>query len=1039
MEKSVADHEMVDSSHTALRRKVEALQRASSSPSKTPSPAPPDWHSNLSTASQIIQPMVFDATTLRHRADLLRALKSAHHQPSIWRDYLNILNNARKAYIRQKPEDMTHHIRMFHALQTLYEKATTVVPMSAANRHSPIYTQLWIDLAVLRAEDDPEDANVIFKRLKSQRIGQSLPLFWNAWADLALRQKNHERAVRLRREAAACAGVGPATPTQPGAGAQSRLDGTQMNTFSSQLRSRNKAPFRPARRVLDPPPDPLFSTDESNVMQLSSSKAARTPGHSPNSLSHGTPSISQDVTKSRHALKLQQSSQRLVESSARSALPRVSSYELESRQTPYNSRSPEMLRSHAVLEREQSSPEVFSSPDEPTSLQPHQDEANENGPKDVFADTKIPSGSDNTNKSLREELSSGHREWNLAHEVEREEQNKKSSLQDVALGKVSKLGCERDLPLNRKVSDRKRGVVGQGELDFDSERKQSLGTILEVAHPGTEDPVLERTRYSRHPSHAFGPASVDRTNSESSGRPIWRERTMQTREGGAASNSELNHMGRTRLRHDPEKENGHLSGRLPPRAEHISPPRSTHNSDGDSYNTISASKRQDWKQESDIGRSQVLRFLGGIRPESVVTVNSRPYLILEQVGKGGSSKVFKVLSQDMKVLALKRVKVPLTSHFRTTVDSYANEIALLRKLHGSPTIIQLFDAEVRRECGMIQMIMEYGDTDLAKLLSRRKNRKINDNFIRMNWQQMLEAVHTIHEARIIHGDLKPANFLVVGGSLKLIDFGIAKAIVADDTTKVLRDSQVGTPNYMSPEALMCEDDGSDDESTGEEDTHKGGERRTKARRYKVGRGSDIWSLGCILYQMVHGRTPFAHIKNTLQKLSCIQDPKYEISYRNIVSATVLEVLKGCLQRNPENRMSIPELLRHRFVCPENDNARAHTGGYMRDMSVALDDTRAGVNGFFDILQRQGVEGMIISGQAVLFNRGDVTLEKILNDVARDATRVLPGIGFTTSMGTEVNLSGRRDQRGQPWKGLTTPTASVVTPFGTSAKASEMQV
>lgn len=56
-------------------------------------------------------------------------------------------------------------------------------------------------------------------------------------------------------------------------------------------------------------------------------------------------------------------------------------------------------------------------------------------------------------------------------------------------------------------------------------------------------------------------------------------------------------------------------------------------------------------------------------------------------------------------------------------------------------------------------------------------------------QQMLEAVNTIHEERIVHSDLKPANFLLVRGSLKLIDFGIAKAIMSD-TTNIQRDAQV---------------------------------------------------------------------------------------------------------------------------------------------------------------------------------------------------------------------------------------------------------
>lgn len=67
-------------------------------------------------------------------------------------------------------------------------------------------------------------------------------------------------------------------------------------------------------------------------------------------------------------------------------------------------------------------------------------------------------------------------------------------------------------------------------------------------------------------------------------------------------------------------------------------------------------------------------------------------------------------------------------------------------------------------------------------------------------QQILLAVNTIHEERIVHSDLKPANFLLVKGSLKLIDFGIAKAIMSD-TTHIQRDSQVwcacGAIDYLT--------------------------------------------------------------------------------------------------------------------------------------------------------------------------------------------------------------------------------------------------
>jgi serine/threonine-protein kinase TTK/MPS1 len=58
---------------------------------------------------------------------------------------------------------------------------------------------------------------------------------------------------------------------------------------------------------------------------------------------------------------------------------------------------------------------------------------------------------------------------------------------------------------------------------------------------------------------------------------------------------------------------------------------------------------------------------------------------------------------------------------------------------------------------------------------------------------MLQAVHAIHEEKIVHSDLKPANFLLVEGALKLIDFGIAKAI-GNNTTNIYRDQQVCTTN-----------------------------------------------------------------------------------------------------------------------------------------------------------------------------------------------------------------------------------------------------
>ncbi|KAK9842292.1 hypothetical protein WJX81_004955 [Elliptochloris bilobata] len=287
--------------------------------------------------------------------------------------------------------------------------------------------------------------------------------------------------------------------------------------------------------------------------------------------------------------------------------------------------------------------------------------------------------------------------------------------------------------------------------------------------------------------------------------------------------------------------------------------------------------------------------------ENTVVVRGTRYTKLECVGRGGSSKVFKVMAPSRKIYALKRIR--LAGRDREAAAGFIDEIALLNRLRGNANIIQLFDAEVIRGEGLIYMVMEYGDIDLARLLARheaaqrvRGALEPDENFIRLYWQQMLQAVHTIHEARIVHSDLKPANFLVVEGRLKLIDFGIAKAI-SSDTTSIARESQVGTLNYMSPEAIL-----------GGATNIRGGPPM------KVGRPSDIWSLGCILYQMVTGHTPFAALA-FIQKMHAITDPAHSIDMPPLRNAALADVIRRCLDRNPRTRITMPELLEHPLLRP----------------------------------------------------------------------------------------------------------------------------
>ncbi|KAK2388206.1 serine/threonine-protein kinase MPS1 [Trifolium repens] len=307
-------------------------------------------------------------------------------------------------------------------------------------------------------------------------------------------------------------------------------------------------------------------------------------------------------------------------------------------------------------------------------------------------------------------------------------------------------------------------------------------------------------------------------------------------------------------------------------------------------------------------------------PDLFFKVNGKLYQRLGKIGSGGSSEVHKVISSDCRIYALKKIK--LRGRDYATAYGFCQEIEYLNRLRGKDNIIQLIDYEVTdkalleevmkgslsnkdgrvKDDGYIYMVLEYGEIDLAHMLSQKwkeldgSKETIDENWLRFYWQQILQAVNTIHEERIVHSDLKPANFLLVKGSLKLIDFGIAKAIMSD-TTNIQRESQVGTLSYMSPEAFMCN------------------ETDANGNIIKCGRPSDIWSLGCILYQMVYGRTPFSEYKTFWAKFKVITDPNHEITYEPLSNPWLVDLMKRCLAWDRNQRWRIPQLLQHPFLAP----------------------------------------------------------------------------------------------------------------------------
>jgi serine/threonine-protein kinase TTK/MPS1 len=298
------------------------------------------------------------------------------------------------------------------------------------------------------------------------------------------------------------------------------------------------------------------------------------------------------------------------------------------------------------------------------------------------------------------------------------------------------------------------------------------------------------------------------------------------------------------------------------------------------------------QQQQQQQMSPLSLFAQIINHTNTLYVNGRGYIRLSQIGCGCGSKVFKVMDDEGNFYALKQVRLESTES--EVAENYQNEIALLAELGDSDRIINLVDSQCRDT--ELLIVLELGDADLREVI--KKQQTLSPNYIRYIWQQMLEAVLTIHNRRIIHGDLKPSHFLMVKGILKLVDFGIAK-VIRDDATSTEFDLQHLDPSsfrYKAPEHIF-----------------NSMSRQTKP--IKIGRSADVWSLGCILFELVYGRSPVAG--DFIRFRTVLTGPQFKIEFPRLPGfhdfECLVDVMEQCLQRKPSNRPSIEDLLSHQYI------------------------------------------------------------------------------------------------------------------------------
>ena len=252
------------------------------------------------------------------------------------------------------------------------------------------------------------------------------------------------------------------------------------------------------------------------------------------------------------------------------------------------------------------------------------------------------------------------------------------------------------------------------------------------------------------------------------------------------------------------------------------------------------------------------------------------FKVINKIGEGAYSTVYTVKRlEDQKIYALKKVKIKKLSNKEK--NNALNEVRILASVN-SPYIIGYKESFIDESDQTLCIIMEYADDgDLyqkIKLFIKNNTYFMEEDIWRI-FIQITKGLHDLHEYDILHRDLKSANvFLFRDGTAKLGDLNVSKI-----TTRGLGFTQTGTPYYASPEVW-------------------------KDNPYNL--KSDIWSLGCVFYELIMLKTPFkaASMKELYKKVMVGEYPPIPKIFSNkfqIVIDTILKV-------KPEERPNTTEIL-----------------------------------------------------------------------------------------------------------------------------------
>ncbi len=260
--------------------------------------------------------------------------------------------------------------------------------------------------------------------------------------------------------------------------------------------------------------------------------------------------------------------------------------------------------------------------------------------------------------------------------------------------------------------------------------------------------------------------------------------------------------------------------------------------------------------------------------------------LVEQVGKGGMGTVWKARDRDTGQLVALKLLHEMYTNDPDYVARFEREVDVALRIH-SPHVVQVYG--YGRHRGQPYVAMELVEGESLKDLIRCKA-KLTWDETRDLTAQITTGLSAAHAAGVIHRDVKPSNILVTpDGQAKLADFGIARAL---DMTRLTRGvTTMGTPHYMAPDA----------ETTG---------------------ASDLYGLGCVMYEMLTGAPPFDGEGTTQVLLGHLRDEPDVLRLPPEARA----VVGGLLEKEPGKRTTLPRLLKSLEVSQESEVGPDATNG-----------------------------------------------------------------------------------------------------------------